>query len=366
MLTILSFGLGVLVGASLIIKKGWEDIIAFVAAPLFLIIAINVTLASIAPNAAGGGAGDAGSVIGAGAAARAAALGGVLGAAITGLPAIFLSVTRSPLGEPRRQRMRKPWSGRQFFTAPFGVEFRRSRQHAKQKDARTIYYTTAIKLGALTAIADGRVDPREFTALNRVFAVTPSTFPDAAALYQRQMQHPQSVSAIVRPFVRAFGAGGGSAETLIFGMAQIAMADGAITTSELDVIRLAARRLGVKPYDTTRILASAGFGDHPGPRGAGADRKQQYQGRHHHRQDWKDRAGQARAQYTERERHLATLGLGAHASDQDIHKAWRRMAAKYHPDKLSGRDLPPAEMKKAERLMQDINAAYEAVNPRRN
>ena len=54
------------------------------------------------------------------------------------------------------------------------------------------------------------------------------------------------------------------------------------------------------------------------------------------------------------------LGLGPDASDEDVKRAYRRLAKKYHPD------LNPGDTEAA-RKMQEINAAYEQIkNPEKS
>ena len=48
------------------------------------------------------------------------------------------------------------------------------------------------------------------------------------------------------------------------------------------------------------------------------------------------------------------LGVSRDASDEDIKKAYRRLAKKYHPD------LNPGDAEAARR-MQEVNAAYEQI-----
>ena len=55
------------------------------------------------------------------------------------------------------------------------------------------------------------------------------------------------------------------------------------------------------------------------------------------------------------------LGVSANASDDEIKKAYRNLARKYHPDNYAG--TPMAEL--AEEKMKEINQAYESITKAR-
>lgn len=247
---------------------------------------------------------------------------------------------------------------RHFQTSKSGGPRAGHSSHAEQAIS-ALYFSTAIQLGACTAAAEGRPTPHELTALKRVFGITDDNCPQADDIYQRQLADPVRISAIIEPYITAYGEKSALSETLIFGMSCIAMADSTMGPSELGLIRMTADRLGIKPQHATRILMSAGYfgaasntgSSDRSTRSQGAD-----QGQSNHQQNgytYTDSDTAARA------RHTATLGLSTGADQTKIRKTWRKLASKYHPDKLISQNLPPEDIEQAETKMQAINEAYD-------
>lgn len=58
----------------------------------------------------------------------------------------------------------------------------------------------------------------------------------------------------------------------------------------------------------------------------------------------------------------SVLGVGSNASDEEIKKAYRELARKYHPDNYQNNPL--ADL--AEEKMKEINEAYEEINKQRS
>ena len=60
------------------------------------------------------------------------------------------------------------------------------------------------------------------------------------------------------------------------------------------------------------------------------------------------------------------LGVEASSADREIKKAYRKLMAQHHPDKLVAKGLPPEMMDIAKQKTQDIQAAYEMINKNRD
>lgn len=58
--------------------------------------------------------------------------------------------------------------------------------------------------------------------------------------------------------------------------------------------------------------------------------------------------------------HFRILGVKSNASEDDIKKAYRRLANKFHPDKLHG--LSDEEKDAAAAQLQRVKAAYEVLS----
>ena len=55
------------------------------------------------------------------------------------------------------------------------------------------------------------------------------------------------------------------------------------------------------------------------------------------------------------------LGVGADATDDEIHAAWRDLAKAYHPDRLAALGLPNEILRHADRVLARINAAFQRL-----
>jgi len=124
----------------------------------------------------------------------------------------------------------------------------------------------------------------------------------------------------------------------------IASSDAEITFQEQSLLRTISNRLGINAHDFLSIMArhvSGGFGGFGGGRG----------------REGNSSASSSSAGY--KKDPYKVLGIDSSASDEEIKKAYRRMAMKYHPDKVEG--MGDEVKKNAEAQFREINEAYETL-----
>ena len=121
-------------------------------------------------------------------------------------------------------------------------------------------------------------------------------------------------------------------------------ADGAFQQSELNMLRLISQYLGISQSDYTSIherhagYGGTGYSDHSGNAG-----------------------GSNRSTYNKDP--YKVLGINSNASDDDVRKAYRKMAMKYHPDRVAG--MGEEMQRNAADQMKEINQAYDEIKRRR-
>ena len=125
---------------------------------------------------------------------------------------------------------------------------------------------------------------------------------------------------------------------------QVAFADGNLESVEREVLHNIANTLGFSPRELDRlfdmIIAGAKFHQQQGNTPGETNEKQV-------------------------SRAYRLLGVKSSDSDRDIKKAYRKLMAQHHPDKLVAKGLPKQMMEQAKQKAQDIQSAYEMVQASR-
>ena len=119
-------------------------------------------------------------------------------------------------------------------------------------------------------------------------------------------------------------------------------ADGEFHQSEVNMLRLIAQYLGISQSDYTSIFERhVGHGDsnyssNSNRSGSGSYNKDPYR----------------------------VLGIDSSSSDEEVKKAYRKMAMKYHPDRVAG--MSEELQRNAAEQMKEINQAYEVIKQHRS
>ena len=122
-------------------------------------------------------------------------------------------------------------------------------------------------------------------------------------------------------------------------------ADGEFHQSEINMLRLIAQYLGISTSDYTSI-----FERHVGYQDASSYGEQQQRS-----------SSSGRSTYTKDP--YRVLGIDSSASDDEVRKAYRRMAMKYHPDRTAS--MSESMQRNAAEQMKEINQAYDEIKRRR-
>ncbi|QQR47267.1 TerB family tellurite resistance protein [Myxococcus xanthus] len=172
------------------------------------------------------------------------------------------------------------------------------------------------------AHADGEVRRDEVRVVRRYFQTTLGYGPEALEVVRSHLKvflaHPPDLDAAVS----ACHAQLPSAERhrLLDTLYELALADGGMQRSEREVLRRVAEGLGISEADEQAIIAlHLGAGDE----------------------------------------HYAALGLTPDATDVEVKRAFRQLAAEHHPDKSAHLGRQAAEQ--AARRFQQIRDAYEEI-----
>ena len=121
-------------------------------------------------------------------------------------------------------------------------------------------------------------------------------------------------------------------------------ADGAFHPTEINMLRLIAQYLGISSTDYTSI-----FERHVGYSDSG----------------YSSQSGRSRSSTssTHNKDPYRVLGIDRSASDDEVKKAYRKMAMKYHPDRVAG--MSEEMQRNAAEQMKEINEAYDHIKQQR-
>lgn len=129
----------------------------------------------------------------------------------------------------------------------------------------------------------------------------------------------------------------------------LAMADGSFMQSENGVLRTIARTLGINGNDFNSIYY----------RHVGSQQNYYNSSNNYSYSGYSRNSGYSNASSQKTPDPYKVLGIDQTATDDEVKKAYRRMAMKYHPDKVEG--MGEEVKKNAEAQFREINEAYERI-----
>lgn len=191
-------------------------------------------------------------------------------------------------------------------------------------DPNDVGFTAAvIGLAAKMAKADGVTSQSELEAAARVFRPPPGEEKNFRRAFMLAQETVLGFESYARQVGRRYRARPCLLEDVLDGLFQIAGADGYVSPDELAYLADVARQFGFSDMEFRRIKAT----------NLGPDAGDPY----------------------------AVLGLLPGAEMDDVRKAWRRLAAENHPDRMTQRGAPAEFIEIAREKTAAINAAYAAI-----
>ena len=184
-----------------------------------------------------------------------------------------------------------------------------------------------VALGAKMAKADGQVRIAEVAAFKRVFQASPDNEDTIGRFFDLARQTTLGYQRYARIIAKRFRAQPAALEDVMDGLFHIALADGIVTDEEMAFLERVGDIFGFSEREFRRIKIAH--------MGRAADDP------------------------------YLILGVDEDISDADLKRAYRRMAAANHPDRMIARGLPQELLGLANHKMAMVNKAYAEITAQR-
>jgi DnaJ like chaperone protein len=221
----------------------------------------------------------------------------------------------------------------------FIEEFGKSGKSA-QKSPDVVFCASAAAMLAKMAKADGRISKVEISAVETAFArlgFSRAVRNYAIDVFRKAKDDSHSIYEYARDFASVVG--NEDVRVIFYEMLwDIACADGDLSQSEKNILEKITLYLKISP-EWFGVFYRERF----------------YSGSNEHTSSARNDLADAYSQ----------LGVSPSASDDEVKKAYRSLAKRYHPDTLKAQGLPDEMVARANERMSKINAAWSAVKKER-
>ncbi|CCQ09448.1 DnaJ-like protein DjlA [Pseudoalteromonas luteoviolacea B = ATCC 29581] len=171
-----------------------------------------------------------------------------------------------------------------------------------------------------------------------------------------------SLSETVKDVREAFGRRFDLLQLFLEIQIQMAYSDGHLAAQEQNLLQQVSKYLGISNTHYLFIIKRYQAEFQFRQQRQRQQQKEQARGSSyssHQQQYSKRQQSEATNQAVSRTGALAVLGLDGNATEKDIKRAYRKLMAQHHPDKLVSQGLPKHMMELAKNKSQEIQAAYE-------
>lgn len=224
------------------------------------------------------------------------------------------------------------------------------------------FYTTFSVMGHL-AKATGRVTSEHIQVANDFMSqmrLTEEQKEEAKAAFREGKLLGFPLKKKLKLFKQHFGNRQDLCQFFLEIQIQTAYSDSILETAEYDLLLQISKQLGINKRQLGQLIAmweaEMRFQAYQKSK---KEKYQKYDRRQEHRQQQDTSSPSLMDAY-------ALLGVGERDGSREIKRAYKRLMAQNHPDKLVAKGLPPEMMEVAKQKTQDIQSAYELIKKARN